>query len=89
MKIIKFIKKLFGKKTYEFDTWSVILRDKGYIPKRHLTTEDEIRDTCKENRWVYVSIIPKDAYEIIYCQVDTDEEYEKLRKIIDEKGITA
>lgn len=85
MKITEFIKKLF-RKTYTFDTWRLILRDKGYVPMGNLTIEDELREVCKENRWVYLSIIPKDAYEIIYCDVKTEEEREKLQKIIDEQG---
>lgn len=87
MKIIQFIKRLFAPKTYEFGMYGVILRDKGYVPMGHLTVEDEIKENCKKNRQVYLSIIPKDAYEVIYCNVRTDEEFETLRKIIDEKEI--
>ena len=87
-KLIKFFRKQLTPKKYEFGMWRVFLKDKGYIPPRHITAEDEIKEFCKENRMAYLSITPRDAYEVFYCEVKTDEEFENLRDLIDKKGMT-
>jgi len=53
-------------------------RPTGYTPPSHLTTEDEIRSICKQNKIVVAGIVKFEVYRVTGKKIRNKKTFEML-----------
>lgn len=71
-----------SKSEYVIDKYYNFERPKGYVPPKHLTTEDEIRELCKKNRIAVQEIVKYDGFRVLGTKVRSHKECKELQAVL-------